>query len=431
MTLTDSQKTPAVGIIAEYNPFHNGHAYQIKKAKELSGADFCIVAMSGDFVQRGAPAIFDKYTRTRMALSAGADLVLELPPYFATSSAEDFAACGVALLDHLGVVTHLCFGSECGDTGQLMNIARLLADETPEFSALIKDLLKQGLSYPQAREQALLQYGDLDAGHDASDPGGCPASILASPNNILGIEYCKAILRRGCSMVPITVRRIGKAYHDHTLSEESSFLEFSSATAIRQTLRQQPASPDLHSHVPEQVWNLMQNARPLFSDDFSSLLSYRLLELQQRHVPLEQFLDVSSDLGDRIQKQLLDFSPYEEKISQLKTRQFTYTRISRCLTHILLNMTDAEYQSRKCSDYLSYLRVLGFRRESAGILTEIKKNCDLPLITKTADAYKRLTPEAYEEFTHDIFCSHLYQSVREHKYGEASRNEFTQPVVIL
>ena len=164
----------AVGIIAEYNPFHNGHAYQLKKALELSESDYCIAAISGDFVQRGGPAVFDKYTRTAMALDAGADLVVELPPIFASSSAEDFAACGVALFDALGVVGHLCFGSESGDLD-------LLAKEPEEYQLALRQYLKEGYTFPQARAAALSSY-------DRSiDP-----EFFNLPNNTLGIEYLKA-----------------------------------------------------------------------------------------------------------------------------------------------------------------------------------------------------------------------------------------------
>lgn len=432
----ENRQPSAVGIIAEYNPFHNGHAYQIRKAKELSGATYCIVAMSGDFVQRGAPAIFNKHTRTQMALLAGADLVLEMPPYFAVSSAEDFAACGVAMLDRLGVVTHLCFGSECGAIEPLQQAAELLFEEPAVLSAYLRDYVKQGFTYPQAREQAVLQYlrttGDISGAESLGE-------YLSAPNNILGIEYCKALLRRNSSMIPITVKRQGHGYHDTSLDQD-----FGSATAIRQELQNlHSADADLRilpslleesellKQIPEKLRTLLINARPLFADDFSTLLSYRLLELQAQGAPFHQYFDVSDDLAKRMQKQLLEFTSFDDKVSQLKTRQFTYTRISRCLMHLLLQMTESEYNSRKEQDYVSYIRILGFRRESADILSAIKKHCSLPLITKTADASKRLDEAAYQQFQHDIFCSHVYQSVYAQKYNEQLRNEFTQPLILL
>ena len=173
----DENKMKITGIVAEYNPFHNGHAYQIKKAREVTGCDYCIAVISGDFVQRGEVAVFSKYLRTKMALLCGADLVLEIPSIFAVSSAEDFAAGAVALLDQLGVVTHLCFGSEMGESERFMETAAILADEPDSFSAKLKEGLSEGLSWPQARVWALEAEGISDLGN-----------FLETPNNLLGVE---------------------------------------------------------------------------------------------------------------------------------------------------------------------------------------------------------------------------------------------------
>ena len=182
-----------VGIIAEYNPFHNGHAYQIAMAKKITSADYCIVVMSGDFVQRGTPAIMDKYIRAHSALESGADLVLELPVYYAASSAEYFASGAVALLDKLGVTDTLCFGSECGDIAVLSALAEALLDETPQFKKVLKQQIKSGASYPQARNHAL----SVTAPHLTGS-----LHVLQSPNNILGLEYIKALKKRQSRIQP-------------------------------------------------------------------------------------------------------------------------------------------------------------------------------------------------------------------------------------
>ena len=209
-----------VGIIAEYNPFHNGHAYHIRKAKELTHADYCVVVMSGDFVQRGAPAIMDKYLRAESALLNGADLVLELPVCYSISSAEHFARSSVALLDKLGVVDTLCFGSECGDIRVLTEFAQALTDESPVFKKTLDREIRIGHTYPQARNTAL----EISAPHLTSY-----INVLTSPNNILGIEYCKALLFWKSTIVPYTVKRAGSSYHDNSLDTG-----FCSALAIRE-----------------------------------------------------------------------------------------------------------------------------------------------------------------------------------------------------
>lgn len=225
-----------VGIIAEYNPLHNGHAYHIKKAKEMTGADYCVVVMSGDFVQRGAPAMMDKYLRAESALLNGADLVLELPVCYSISSAEHFARSCVALLNKLGVIDTLCFGSECGDIRVLTDFAKALLEEGPVFKKTLDQEIRLGHTYPQARNTAL----EASAPHLTSH-----INIMTSPNNILGIEYCKALLFWKSAIVPYTVKRAGSSYHDNSLDTG-----FCSALAIRESLRQAGASEGLARQIP-------------------------------------------------------------------------------------------------------------------------------------------------------------------------------------
>lgn len=421
------------GIIAEYNPFHNGHRYQIEELKAQTGADYIIIAMSGDFVQRGEPAIYDKYTRTRMALSAGADLVLELPVAFATSSAEDFAACGVALLDRIGVVDFLGFGSECGDSAALSEIAGLLVREPEEFSESLKTQLKSGSSFPKAREYAVRKWMEKsgvqpDSGGEENSPF---KDLLSSPNNILGIEYMKALQRRDSRIQPYTIKRCGKGYHDTELppgfSDPERDMDFASASAIRKAIHdkklqtameQMPVLPD-------------DTSIPVFPDDLSPLLNYRLLELSRSGQDLTAYADVSYELADRISNQLLQFSSFTERIQLLKTKQYTYTRISRALIHILLGITDSMIENCRKSDYTPYARILGFNRNAAPLLTKMKEKSEIPLITKTADAANILSADALELLRQDIYCSHVYQTVMQQKSRRLPSNEYTHPIVIL
>ena len=421
------------GIIAEYNPFHNGHRYQIEELRARTGADYVIIAMSGDFVQRGEPAIYDKYTRTRMALSAGADLVLELPAAFATSSAEDFAACGVALLDRLGVVDLLCFGSESGDPDTLNEIAGLLVREPEEFSQSLKKQLKSGASFPKAREYAVRQWmAQSGAQPGPGEEENTPAEgLLSSPNNILAIEYIKALRRRGSRMQPYTIKRCGKGYHDTGLTPGSSGLglnmDFASASAIRKAIYEKNPQPAMEQMpIPPG-----DTAIPVFPDDLSPLLNYRLLELSRSGPNLTSFADVSCELADRISNQLLQFSSFTERIELLKTKQYTYTRISRALIHILLGITDSMIECCRRNDYAPYARILGFNRNALALLTEMKEKSGIPLITKTADAANILHADALELLRQDIYCSHVYQTVMQQKSGRLYPNEYTHPIVIL
>ncbi len=426
-------KINVTGIVAEYNPFHRGHAYQIREARKITDCDYCVAVISGDFVQRGEVSVFSKYLRTKMALLSGADLVLEIPSIFAVSSAEDFAAGSVALLDNLGVVTHLCFGSELGESENFMKAATILAEEPAPFSEKLKEGLQNGLSWPQARAFALNTELSYPEGTKDSKE---IAALLETPNNLLGVEYCKALLRRNSSIIPVTVKRKGNDYHSEDLKGEMA-----SASAIRKGIFTENAAaglpenaiadPSFLSQVPEEIQSLFQDEPPLQANDLSDLLNYRLLTLSRDHIPFSDFADVSKDLSDRLEHVLYKQGSFEERIFQLKTRQYTYTRISRCLLHILLGITDEMVLAGKAAGYAPYARILGFRKDKAALLGEIKKHTRIPLVTKTADASRMLSDTAKILFEQDLYASHVRQSLLTAKTGRPVRNEYTQPICIV
>ncbi len=407
------------GIIAEYNPFHNGHSYQMTTAQKQTCADYTIIAMSGNFMQRGTPALLDKYQRTEMALLNGADLVLELPTYYAASSAEYFAIGAVTLLDKLGVVTNLCFGSECGDTAILERIAKLLLEEPVEYAELLRNYLRQGLSYPTARTTALLEY----------DPSlSRYRDVFSSPNNILGIEYIKALLRRRSRILPMTTLRVGADYHDIRLGMHQS-----SATAIRHAIYAGQDITCLKSSMPENVYQIveetMRQSRPVFSNNFSSMLHYKLLQEQEQGY--ERFLDVSPELSDRIRNNLYAFTTYERFCDLLKRKDMTYTRISRCLLHILLDMDNETMQTYRDMDYIPYARVLGFRKDSTPLLSAIKEHSSIPLLTKLADAEQILEEKAFAMLKKELYMNQIYQSAAATQTGAPMINELSTPIVIV
>lgn len=407
------------GIVAEYNPFHNGHSYQLQHAKQLTGADYTIIVMSGNYVQRGAPAMVDKYSRTKMALQNGADLVLELPVCFATSSAESFAMGSVSLLDKLGVVDHLCYGSECGNTVILRKIASILVEEPESYRHLLKEFLHQGLSYPLARTNALLEY----------DPSLCSyRDVFSSPNNILGIEYDKALLRRKSTIQPVTTLRAGSDYHDRRLG-----IHQSSAKAIRQSLKAGISMDGIREQMPENAYEVLreyeQTRRFLFSNDFSEILHYKLL-LEQAE-GYTGFLDVSPDLSDRITKHLYAFETFDSFCDLLKTKDMTYTRISRCLLHILLDLKADTIQAAASKDYITYARVLGFRKESTPLLHAIKEHASIPLVTKLADAANILSSEDYVALQKELMQNDIYQSTSALLCHHSMVSELQKPIVIV
>ena len=418
------------GIIAEYNPFHKGHSYQIKGARELTGDRYVLVIMSGDFVQRGAPAIFDKYSRTRMALLGGADAVLELPSYWACGSAEYFAKGAAEILDALGCVDHLCFGSESGDIDSLQEIGQVLAREPEGFQILLKKNLKKGFSFPLARKKALTEYlGSLSS---ESSHGQINIQeilrLLDSPNNLLGIEYCKALCRLDSRIIPVTIRREGSGYHEESISSSMP-----SATALRRALigtkEKETSLSRLLSHAqPDSVAafteKLLSSQCPVTEEDFSLLLKCQLL----LHSPeeLAAFADVSLDLARRIRRELNHFASFSQFIFLLKTREMTYTRISRALLHILLSITQEDM-----AESPGYVRLLGFRRESSPLLRRLQDSSRIPIVTKAADYRKQIPKDQWKGFEKDLFCADLYESVKAEKSQKAFVSDLQRSPVIL
>ena len=404
------------GIIAEYNPFHNGHAYQLEQARLLTGCDFLVVVMSGDYVQRGAPAVFDKYTRARMALACGADLVLELPVACSCASAEFFASGAVSLLDGLGCVDFLCFGSESGDLQSLMEPARILAKESPVFQEALRRGLSLGLSFPAARKEAFRAC--------ASNP-----DILDLPNNILGIEYLKALLQRESSIKPVTIKRKGQGYHDTLLDSG-----FASASGIRRFLKQEEAPlsalPALKESLPDPVMEVLKDTLahtlPVWEEDFSILLRYELL--RQSASGLTRYADISPDLGRRLKNCADKFSSFSEFVALVKTKDVTYTRITRALFHILLNLTGEDTRN---SVAMPYARILGFRKDHSRILGLLKENSRIPIIPKAADYKTYLTPDLQPLFEKDLFAANLYETIAAAKQKRAFLHDLKRSPVIL
>ena len=400
-----------VGLITEYNPFHAGHLYHMQRARELTGADYCVVLMSGSFVQRGEPAIFDKYRRTKAALLAGADLVLEMPVAFSTASAHEFAAYGVALLSAIGVDA-VVFGSECGQIETLKQAAYALNHESAEFRERLQKGLKAGLTYPQARAKAL----------EMEDTW---ASVLSSPNNILGIEYLRAAEDLHSPMEFYTISREGSGYHEDTLADA----KFPSASAIRGIIRNSLSKDKdlldiLASHLPAVTHPAYTGAVPVFVDDFSELLNAAVLQMQATF----SIADLSPELAARLAKPPYCPLSFEERIQALKTRQLTYTRVSRALLHLVLGMREEDISRWKDEGYALYARILGFRRQSSPLLSCLHKKSSIPLITKMADAAQNLSPSALALLEQEVYASHLYQTVRM-KRGGVFQNEYTEGLV--
>ncbi len=426
-----------IGIIAEYNPFHNGHAYQINEIKKRTGADYVVIALSGDFVQRGTPAIIDKYARTKMALSSGADLVIELPALWATASAEDFAMAGVTLFDKMRCVDTLCFGAETDNLPLLSTLADILADEPAKYQSLLSAYLKEGLVFPAARAKALCEFLNTDA----------VSSILNEPNNILALEYLKALKRRSSSIQPYLLKREGAGYHDTTLLTDTN-APAASATAIREVLLGADATFQSRIHnceineilnqsMPDTATDILLDylrRRPMMqADDFSSILGYQLLNVSKE--TLAAVGGCNTDIANRLFKNRTQFSSFETFCELNKSKDTTYTRISRILLHLILGISHEDYQRAKNLDYIPYLRILGFRINASAILKILKASANVPLISKLANASSLLSEDALWLLEKDIFAADLYEQLcsvklyEAHKKKTTSQSEYTREIV--
>lgn len=369
-----------VGVIAEYNPFHNGHLFHLRTAKTKCDARYAICIMSGHFLQRGEPAMFDKWSRAAMAVSAGADIVFELPYVYACRSAGVFARGGVELLASTGIVTHLCFGSESGSIEQLKEVATLLANESPTFKSLLQEKLQCGMSYPAARFLALQHYCRLANPSIAL----CNTEVLTHPNNTLGIEYLISLAKLDSKIVPITIKRHVANYHDTTI--EGSI---TSATAIRNVFENNGLNEEIYHAVPASTINIIkksmkQSFGPIFTSDYCrSILSLlRRIHLDE----LASILDVTEGLEYKLKEAANAASSMENLLAALKSKRYTRTRLQRILIYCMLNFTK---RTAETLDHAGpqYLRVLAFSEKGQVLLKRMRDTASLPIIHRPA-AYR-------------------------------------------
>ena len=449
----------AVGLVTEYNPFHNGHLYHLNKAMELTGADISVAVMSGDFVQRGEPAVLDKYTRTSMALNSGVNLVVELPVNYAVSSAESFAAGALKVLDYIKADS-IAFGSESGDIERLSKLAHILCDNEDTLYKEISKYTANGISYAAARQKVVEKLTDKDT-----------AEMLTSSNNILAVEYLKAIIKNNYAIKPYTVQRQGDSYNDTDIRSE-----YASATALRENLKNgmnkcidsdcaagytidtiMEENNDINNDKNNIINNinnniniseyipvkagliLSSNTNYIYPDDITEALFTRLLDIlfasnYDKNVFIEnvmQYPDVSKEIAGRLYKSAMDmitrtvpqrseskdnwaFS-FGSLCEHIKTKEVPLSRIKRALVRITLGL-DKKHMEKYANE--PYIRVLGFDKKGQEYLSYIRKTVEVPLITKTAD-YKEILLD-------DIHAANIYNMIVAGKYGVKELGDYVR-----
>ena len=409
----------AVGLVTEYNPFHNGHLYHLNKAMELTGADISVAVMSGDFVQRGEPAVLDKYTRTSMALNSGVNLVVELPVNYAVSSAESFAAGALKVLDYIKADS-IAFGSESGDIERLSKLAHVLCDNEDTLYKEISKYTANGISYAAARQKTVEKLTDKDT-----------AAMLTSSNNILAVEYLKAIIKNNYAIKPYTVQRQGDSYNDTDIRSE-----YASATALRENLK----ADNISEYIPVKAGLILSsNTNYIYPDDITKALFTRLLDIlfassYDKNVFIENVMkypDVNKEIAGRLYKSAMDmitrtvqqmseskdngaFS-FGSLCEHIKTKEVPLSRIKRALVRITLGL-DKKHMEKYSN--APYIRVLGFDKKGQEYLSYIRKTVEVPLITKTAD-YKEMLLD-------DIHAANIYNMIVAGKYGVKEFGDFVR-----
>ena len=410
-----------LGIIAEYNPFHNGHMYHLQKAKAQSGAQYCICVMSGNFVQRGNTSIVNKWKKAEMALLNGVDLVIELPTIYSVASAEGFSLGAIKLLNNLKIVDAISFGTETSDFAALNNISSIVNEEPMKYKSILNSELKKGLSFPKARENALMLYLNDNKRYD---------NILNTPNNILAIEYLKALKKIKSTIQPIPIKREKVYYNDNVIVDE-----FASATAIRKLLKNEEFS-EIRKVVPKSTYQILKKETELGNVVLDLSRYEKEIIYNLRRMTVSEIAELP-DVNEGLEHSLKNAANYSNDITNLinivKTKRYTVTRIQRILICALLGITKRDVGMAKKTE--PYIRVLGFNEKGkelisrinkqnpkATVITSVKKFQDKNNNNKNSKIYKRLLDI-------DIFSTNVYTMAC--KSESLANLDYTKNMVIL
>ena len=395
-----------VGLVVEYNPFHNGHLYHLNKSKEVTNATHSIAVMSGNFLQRGEPALFDKYTRAQIAVSNGVDLVVELPSLFACQSAEIFSHGAVTLLNSLNCIDSICFGSEEGDIQILYQIASILTNEPIQFKNILKAYLAEGLLFAVARSKALYDY--ISSNNLLDIPEEKLNTILNSSNNILGIEYIKSLIRIKSNIKPYTITRIKSEYNSEIISSN-----ICSATAIRKVLKDYCELSDISNVVPYHTLYAIENSikkefNPMFDEYYFDIIKQIIVRDINN---LNSYFDVNEGIENKIYKSVFTSNSLDSLQQDIKSKRYTLTRVKRILNNILLGITKEDMNKVKSISYIPYVRVLAFNHKGREIIKQIKLNSDICIVNKFANIDFNSDTLFETLINYDIKASNMYNLI--------------------
>ena len=396
-----------LGLVVEYNPFHNGHLYHLEKSKEITNATHTVAIMSGNFLQRGEPALFDKYTRAKAAVENGVDLVIELPTLFACQSAEIFSHGAISTLNSLNCINSICFGSEVGNIDILYTIASILVNEPDDFKVSLKKYLKEGMLFPSARSNALFDYISKNKLINISKED--LLNILNSSNNILGIEYIKSIVRLNSNIKPYTITRVKSEYNSEKINSS-----ICSATAIRKSLKDNSDVTLLYNVIPNKTYNIIKDSmdnkfNPMFDENYFEILSSIIL---RDFNYLNNYFDVNEGIENKIYQSIFTSSSLNDLHNSIKSKRYTLTKVKRILNNILLGITKDDVTLVKDINIVPYIRVLAFNDKGREIIKSIKNNSEINIINKFSKVSFALDDDKFKTLIdYDIKASNIYNMI--------------------
>lgn len=393
-----------LGIIAEYNPMHTGHIYHINEAKKITNSDYVIAIMSGSFTEQGNIAMLDKFTRAKEAVNSGVDLVIELPTIYAVSDGGSFANKAIQLLNDLNIVDSICFGAETDDISKLNNIANTIVVNEEKIWDDIKENLKKGISFANARNESLKNYLKDDE-----------INLVSTPNNILGIEYIKSIITLKSNITPYCIKRESNDFNDNIITQE-----YTSSTSIRKYLEEGKDIQNISEYISKNTLNSILNSKVLFNKDIFELLKYKIITMSKEK--LRNIYGITEGLENKIQNEILDSYTYEDFIFKLKSKRYELSKIKRMLIHILLDTTKEDFENLKDSNS-NYAHILAFNHDKKEILSYMSKNSNIPILTSINDnTLAKLTQNQRKLIDYDLKASNIYSFLNKTKLNQDYTN---------
>ena len=393
-----------LGIIAEYNPMHTGHIYHINEAKKITNSDYVIAIMSGSFTEQGNIAMLDKFTRAKEAINSGVDLVIELPTIYAVSDGGSFANKAIQILNDLNIVDSICFGAETDNISKLNNIANTIVVNEEKIWNDIKENLKKGISFANARNEALKIFLKDDE-----------INLVNTPNNILGIEYIKSITTLNSNITPYCIKRESNDFNDNIITQE-----YTSSTSIRKYLEDGKDIQNISEYISKNTLNSILNSKVLFNKDIFEILKYKIITMFNEK--LRNIYGITEGLENKIQSEIIDSYTYEDFIFKLKSKRYELSKIKRMLIHILLDTTKEDFENLKDSNS-NYAHVLAFNHDKKEILSYISKNSKIPILTSINDnTLAKLTQKQRKLIDYDLKASNIYSILNKTKLNQDYTN---------